>query len=104
MESVFRTTRTGFLATSSTTTLAIRARCPAKSGRQCLAGSRSLRSNLLLDSRQRVSSRATRNVRQEKPMGLPLALTLVLTLLTKITHHLFPPGHLPLFHRPPDHL
>jgi hypothetical protein len=104
MENVFRTTRTGFLAASSTTTLAIRARCPAKSGRQCLAGSRSIRSNLVLDSRQRVSSRATRNVRQEKPMVLPLALTVVLTLLRKITHRVFPAGDLPLFHRARDHV
>lgn len=78
MENVFRTTRTGFLATSSTTTLAIRARCPAKTGRQWLAGSRSIRSNLAFDSRQSVSSRATRNVRQEKPMVLARALTLML--------------------------
>jgi len=39
MENVLRTTRAGFLATSSTTTLAILARCPAKSARQCPAGS-----------------------------------------------------------------
>jgi hypothetical protein len=76
MENVFRTTRTGFLATSSTTTLAIRARCPAKTGRQWLAGSRNIRSNLVLASRQRVSSRAIRNVRQDKPMVLPFALTM----------------------------
>jgi hypothetical protein len=84
MENVFRTTRTGCLVTSSTTTLAIRARCPAKSGTQWLAGSRNIRSNLVLDSRQRVSSRAIRNVRQEKPMVLPLALTVMLTSLGKI--------------------
>jgi len=96
MENVFRTTRTGFLATSSTTTLAIRARCPAKSGRQCPAGSCSIRSNLVLDSRQRVSSRAIRNVRQEKPTVLPLAVMVTLTLLGKIPQRAFPAGDLPL--------
>jgi hypothetical protein len=73
MENVLRTTRTGFLPTSSTTTLAIRARCPAKAGRQWLAGSCSIRSNLALGSRQRVSSQAIRNIRQENPTALPLA-------------------------------
>jgi hypothetical protein len=68
MENVCRTTRTGFLAIDSITTLANHARCPAKTGRQWLAGSRSIRSNLVRDSRQRLSSRAIRNVRQENPM------------------------------------
>jgi hypothetical protein len=45
---------------------------------------------LVLDSRQRVSSRAIRNVRQEKPMVLPLALTVMLTLLGKIPQRAFP--------------
>lgn len=84
MENVFRTTRTGFLATSSTTTLAIRARCPAKTGRRWRAGSRSIRSNLALDNRQSVSSRAIRNVRQEKPMVQPLASAVMLTTPGKI--------------------
>jgi hypothetical protein len=96
MENVLRTTRTGFLSTSSTTTLAIRARCPAKTGRQWLAGSRSIRSNLVPDSRQRVSSRAIRNVRQEKPMVLPLALTVMLTTLDKIPQRAFPARDSPL--------
>ena len=100
MENVFRTTRTGFLATSSTTTLAIRARCPAKSGRQCPAGSCSIRSNLVLDSRQRVSSRAIRNVRQEKPTVLPLAVMVTLTLLGKIPQRAFPAGDSPLYLTP----
>jgi hypothetical protein len=100
MENVFRTTRTGFLATSSTTTLAIRARCPAKTGRQWLAGSRSIRSNLVLDSRQRVSSRAIRNVRQEKPMVLPLVLAVILTSLGKIRQRAVPAGDLLLYLTP----
>jgi len=85
MENVFRTTRTGFLASSWTTTLPIRTRCPAKTGRQWLAGSRSIRSNLVFDNRQRVSSRAIRNVRQEKPMVLPLASTVTLATPGKIS-------------------
>jgi hypothetical protein len=51
---------------------------------------------LVLDSRPRVSSRATRNVRQEKPMVLPL-LTVMLTLLGKIPQRAFPAGNLPLY-------
>jgi hypothetical protein len=96
MENVLRTTCTGFLATSSTTTLAIRARCPAKTGRQWLAGSRSIRSNLVLDSRQRVSSRAIRNLRQKKPMVLPLALTVMCTTPGEIPQRASPAGDSPL--------
>jgi hypothetical protein len=100
MENVFRTTRTGFLATSSTTTLAIRVRCPAKTGRQWLAGSRSIRSNLVLDSRQRVSSRAIRNVRQEKPMVLPLVLAVMLSSLGKIPQRAVSAGDFLLYLTP----
>ncbi len=71
MENVVRTTRTGSLATSSTTTSAMRARCPAKADKQWLAGSRSIRWNLVLGSCQRVSSRAMRNFRQENPISAP---------------------------------
>ena len=103
MENVLRTMCTGFLATSSTTTLAIRARCPAKTGRQWLAGSRSIRSNLVLDSRQRVSSRAIRNVRQEKPMILPLTPTVMLATIGKIRQRAFSAGDPPLYlHRAHD--
>jgi hypothetical protein len=46
----------------------------------------------VLDSRQSVSSRAIRNVRQEKPMLLPLASTVMLTPLGKIAQGAFPAG------------
>lgn len=72
MENVVRTTRTGSLATSSTTTSAMRARCPAKVDKQWLAGSRNIRWNLVLGSCQRVSSRAMRNFRQENPIAAPM--------------------------------
>lgn len=72
MENVVRTTRTGSLATSSTTTSAMRARCPAKADKQWLAGSRSIRWNLVVGTCQRVSSRAMRNFRQENPIAAPM--------------------------------
>jgi len=72
MENVVRTTRTGSLATSSTTTSAMRARCPAKVDKQWLAGSRNIRWNLVVGSCQRVSSRAMRNFRQENPIAAPM--------------------------------
>jgi hypothetical protein len=54
----------------------------------------------VLDSRQRISSRAIRNVRQEKPMVLPLALTVMLTTPGKIPQHAFPAGDSPLYLTP----
>jgi hypothetical protein len=54
----------------------------------------------VFDSRQRVSSRAIRNVRQEKPMVLPLALTVTLTTLGEIPQRAFPAADSPLYLTP----
>jgi hypothetical protein len=68
MANVLRTTRTGTRSTTSTATSAIRTRCPAKTCKRWLAGSRSIRSNLAFATRQRVPSSAMRNLRQRKLM------------------------------------
>lgn len=92
VENVVRTTRTGSLATSSTITSAMRARCPAKADKQWLAGSRSIRWNLVLGSCQSVSSGAMRNLRQENPISAPKL---------QLGHNVPPTGTAPSPHRKP---